>query len=76
MSNLERLIENSLSLLENHTDYQHWKWAMREDVNWENCDSHISLDDLWDICQYVLYTYVPAKIDEYEAKKDQLNQED
>lgn len=57
MTNLEHLVENELTLIEQKTPYREWRRAMYNDVNYEECN--ISLDDLWDICQYVSCTYVP-----------------
>ena len=63
MSNLEHLIENSLIALEHYRNYNEWYEYMQKDVNWQG-NEHISIDDLWTICQYVVYTYVPLRIDD------------
>lgn len=63
MSNLEHLIENSLNALEHYGSYDKWYECIEKDINWQG-NEHISIDDLWVICQYVIYTYTPIKVDE------------
>lgn len=53
MSNLEHLVENGLCLLAEGKTYGEWRKAMRRDVNWEG-NENITLDNLWEICQYVV----------------------
>ena len=36
---------------------------MQKDANWSG-NEHISMDELWTICQYIVYTYMPIKIDD------------
>ena len=56
MSNLEHLIENGLCRLDEGKSYREWREIMQEDVNWEG-NENITLDNLWEICQYVIYTW-------------------
>lgn len=56
MSNLEHLLENGLSRLDEGKSYREWREIMQQDVNWEN-NENITLDNLWEICQYVIYTW-------------------
>ena len=56
MSNLEHLVENGLYCLEERKNYEDWYQRMLDDCNWS---PHVGLtiDDLWEICQYVIYRY-------------------
>lgn len=56
MSNLEHLIENGLCRLSEGKSYKEWREIMQDDCNWEN-NENISIDNLWEICQYVLFTW-------------------
>ena len=56
MSNLEHLLENGLQLLRSGSDYRKWRGIMQADENWEG-NENIKLDNLWDICQYVIYVW-------------------
>lgn len=51
MSCLEHLIENGLIALEKHAD--NWEEIMKNDVNLPH--TNISIEDLWEICQYIKY---------------------
>ena len=62
MSNLEHLIENGLIALEHYHNYDEWYKYIQKDINWQG-NEHISIDDLWTVCQYVVYTHVPLRID-------------
>lgn len=55
MSNLEHLLENGLIAMQSMTSTE-WEKQMRKDPNWEG-NEHISIDDLWEICQYVIYRW-------------------
>lgn len=68
MSNLEHLVENGLTLLEKGVDYEEWRQKMCKDINWKDCNGNLSLDDLWGICQYVYYTYMPCTLEMYMNK--------
>jgi len=63
MSNLEHLLENSLHAIKYYNNYEDWREYMQKDVNWED-NTHFSIDDLWTISQYIVYTYMPIQIDE------------
>jgi hypothetical protein len=70
MSNLEHLIENGLSAIA-RMNHDEWKEFMIKDCNWLG-NEHISIDELWTICQYVEYTYIPhlrSEIDELREKR-------
>ena len=54
MSNLEHLIENSLCRLNEGKSYREWREIMQQDCNWEG-NENITLDNLWEICQYVIF---------------------
>lgn len=66
MSNLEHLIENGIYAIEN-LEFDEWEKHMSQDLNWEG-NEHITLDNLWTICQYVVYTYKPCLIYDIEEK--------
>lgn len=63
MSNLEHLIENSLSELEKfvgsgeevNTFNEHWRESIIKDPNYEGID--ISPEDIMEICVYFLFTW-------------------
>lgn len=59
MSNLEHLIENGLSTLKRGVSYEKWLKTMKNDVNWQG-NENISIEQLWVICQYVIYTWIPS----------------
>jgi len=56
MSCLEHLFENGLCRLEEGRSYKEWRDVMLKDVNWKYVD-RITIDDLWTMCQYVIYTW-------------------
>ena len=56
MSNLEHLIENGLCRLEEGKSYREWREIMQQDRNWQG-NENITLDSLWEICQYVIFTW-------------------
>lgn len=56
MSNLEHLIENSLFCLKEGASYEEWRETMQQDWNWEG-NENITIDNLWEISQYVIYTW-------------------
>jgi hypothetical protein len=58
MSNLEHLIENGLCRLQESKSYAEWREIMQQDVNWGgNEELFITVDTLWEICQYVIFTW-------------------
>ena len=59
MSNLEHLIENGLSALKRGVSYEKWLKTMKDDVNWQG-NENISIEQLWAICQYIIYTWMPS----------------
>ena len=61
MSNLEHLIENGLCLLSEGKSYKDWRGIMQEDCNWEG-NENITIDNLWEICQYVIFTWNSERI--------------
>ena len=56
MSNLEHLVENGLHCLKHCMDYKEWHERMKSDCNWAG-NENITLDNLWEICQYVICTW-------------------
>lgn len=56
MSNLEHLIENGLCRLSEGKSYRDWRKIMQQDCNWEG-NENITIDNLWEICQYVIFTW-------------------
>lgn len=56
MSNLEHLIENGLCHLDEGKSYREWREIMQQDCNWEG-NENITIDNLWEICQYVIFTW-------------------
>lgn len=62
MSIAEHLIENALTALEKGKDFEYFK----KDINFEFAP-YIEPEDVWDMAQYVYYTYLPyfkSKIEE------------
>ena len=56
MSNLEHLIENTLMAMEDDTlCCEDIRERIRNDINLPN--TSLSVDDVWEICQYVKYTW-------------------
>jgi hypothetical protein len=52
MLNIEHLFENGLEeFKKENTTYDKWKEKMENDPNWLGV--HISIEELWAICQYV-----------------------
>ncbi len=56
MSNLEHLIENGLCRLEEGKSHKEWQEIMQRDRNWEG-NENITMDNLWEICHYVIFTW-------------------
>lgn len=52
MTNIEHLVENGLSLLEENISYSEWRDTMFDDINW-NPEISMTLSELWIICQYI-----------------------
>ena len=68
MSCLEHLVENGICLLEKPgMQIEEWYEHMKDDVNWKGVD-RINIDDLWEICQYVVCTAIPYA--KYDALKE------
>lgn len=67
MSNLEHLIENGLCLLDEGKSYREWRELMQQDCNWYG-NENITLDNLWEICQYVIFTWDSNKEDAVRCK--------
>ena len=61
MSNLEHLVENGLIYLKEHS-YEEWREHMKHDRNWQG-NGNITLDNLWEICQYIIYVWDEFKYD-------------
>lgn len=56
MSNLEHLIENTLIVMEDDTLCgEDIRKRIRNDINFPN--TSLSVDDVWEICQYIKYTW-------------------
>lgn len=53
MSNLEHFVENGLALMEEDITPEEWKERMSSDPNKPYVS--LSVDDLYEICQYVFY---------------------
>lgn len=64
MSNLEHLVENGILAMETYNPKE-WYQHMQKDLNWSG-NEHITIDDLWTICQYVVYSYKWGLIDDIE----------
>ena len=62
MSNLEHLIENGLIAMEHCGGYDNWHDHIKDDPNWDNV--LVNIEDLWIICQYVIYTWCPMRCEE------------
>lgn len=63
MSNLEHLIENGLCVAEKCLGYNDWYTSMKDDTNWTHI-SWLSAEDLWTICQYVIYRWCAVHYEE------------
>ena len=72
MSNLEHLIENGLSLLDKGKSYREWRELMQQDCNWEG-NENITIDNLWEVCQYVIFTWDSERLKEHEPKPVELH---
>lgn len=57
MSNLEHLVENGLVALENGCSHEDWIKEIENDLNWNDC-LRLTIDDLWEICQYVYFDWI------------------
>lgn len=56
MSNLEHLIENTLVAMEDDSLCgEDIRERIRNDINLPN--TSLSVDDVWEICQYIKYTW-------------------
>lgn len=67
MTNIEHLIETSLVYLDDDKmNYDEWYEHIKDNWNWE--DTFITLEELWYITQYVVYTYKPCLIYDIEEK--------
>lgn len=62
MSNLEHLIENGLITMARCNGYDDWHSHIADDTNWYGV--RVSIEDLWTICQYVIYTWCPMRCEE------------
>lgn len=62
MSNLEHLIENGLIMMARCNGYDDWHSHIADDTNWDGV--WVSIEDLWTICQYVIYTWCPMRCEE------------
>ncbi len=74
MSNLEHLLENALLLFErDDMTPEEWRERMRDDCNWKG-NENITLENLQDICAYVICTWCGwcEKNEEWENHKDML----
>lgn len=63
MSIAEHLIENALTALEGGKDFEYFK----KDINFEFAPS-ILPEEIWDMAQYVYYTYLPYFKSQMEEK--------
>ena len=57
MSNLEHLVENGIKHGAKLISRQLWEQIMKDDPNWPG-NENITIDQLWEVCQYVICTYV------------------
>ena len=55
MTNVEHLFETGLNLMKTKTPVE-WMDIMSKNVNWTD-EIRISIDELWLICQYTIYSY-------------------
>ena len=70
MSNLEHLIENTMQAIDEGLEVDEIKCRIKDDVNFKNVN--ISVDDIWEICQYFRYTYLGAEVRETEYTIDDI----
>ena len=71
MSNLEHLIENGLCRLNEGTSYIEWREIMQRDCNWKG-NENITLDNLWEICQYIIFTWDLEKERRYDYQQENI----
>ena len=72
MSNLEHLLENGLMRLsEDKLSYEEWIEETSKDFNWTPWVC-INIDDLWEICQYIEYRYIPNLREEIDELREQV----
>lgn len=64
MTNLEHFVENGLVLLEQGVEPDEWRHRMSSDLN--RPEVSVSVDEMWEICQYIYYSYLPAREDEHD----------
>lgn len=62
MSNLEHLIENGLITMTRCNGYDDWHSHIADDPNWDGV--LVNIEDLWTICQYVIYTWCQMRCEE------------
>lgn len=73
MSNLEHLIEKGLCRLDEGKSYREWREIMQQDINWEG-NENITIDNLWEICQYVYYVWT-EELKKHNAVKPDTDSE-
>lgn len=64
MSCLEHLIDNGLLTIErlgHNESRKEWMDKMQNDINLPH--TNISLEDLWEICQYIKYVWMPCSLE-------------
>lgn len=64
MTNLEHLIENGIVAMEKKMTPQDWISHMANDTNWKG-NERFTMDDIWEICQYAVYTYRSVVIEDF-----------
>lgn len=62
MSNLEHLVENGLIMMTRCNGYDDWYSHIADDPNWDGV--LVNIEDLWTICQYVIYTWCQMRCEE------------
>ena len=72
MSNLEHLIENGLVAMVDCDGWNDWYARMKDDTNWRVI-SGLSEEDLWTICQYVIYSWCPMRCEDCQDNNEDIN---
>lgn len=65
MTCLEHFVENGLCLIDKVSP-EEWRSRMKRDPNLKYI--RLTIDELWEIVQYVRYSYLPCRIEEEREK--------
>ena len=66
MSNIEHLIENAITAIEENKTYEDWRTDWRQEAMLKDVMSDAW--EIWEMAQYCVYTYKPSVIWDTEEK--------